>query len=232
MLMQMEKSINLGFWVVDDNTLTIGGLRGPILTSSPRGAPFLGGFNGCHLKQPDNPPRIHLVDQAPVGGRAIGGWRINETRWIAEVSTDPHLLAVLDGNRFHRKHNIPRNGTWDYGNLTYTVDTDPRLLDLLKLAEKNHRRRRVGNSPRIPEVGYDDGAGKIQGVVSGIVFEILVIFRGPMQASTLVIKPRSLKTLQKGLPSTGFGELEFCHFYFSEMPFLPDPPNALLSLLN
>ena len=119
----------------------------------------------------------------PTGAESVAhNWTAgesNETRWIAEVSTDPAFASdfwtvEID---FTDNTTFTDNGTWDYGNLTYTVDTDPNdyWIYWRVRAEQNHRLGEWSetHSYRIPdEIGFDDGSGNNTVVLhQGSVFE-------------------------------------------------------------
>ena len=168
----------------------------------------------------------------------------NETRWIAEVSTDPafaseYWTAEID---FTDNTTFTDNGTWDYGNLTYTVETDPAdyWIYWRVRAEQDHRLGKWSetHSYRIPdEVGYDDGAGNNTVVLyQGSVFENSGDLPGVPDASIDSSNPTrsaNQNPFELGLPSSGSGESRILlTFDLSEMPFpsAMTPTNALLSL--
>ena len=136
-----NNSINLGFWVVDDNTTDDWRFASSDYTidESKRPEVALVWRTGVQWL-PSQATGLHPADGStiwnnsasrPNGAESVAhNWTAgesNETRWIAEVSTDPafaseYWTAEID---FTDNTTFTDNGTWDYGNLTYTVETDP-----------------------------------------------------------------------------------------------------------
>ena len=168
----------------------------------------------------------------------------NETRWIAEISTDKTFTNESLKQLLDLSNSSTFNGTWDYGNLSYTVDDlvahDGWIYWRVR-AEQDHRLGKWSdvNSYRVPKtVGVDDGNGNVtvnlfQGAVfieSGNLPNVPDATIDSNQASTNL---ESDGYLTLGISSTGTGESRILiDFDLSELPFpaAMTPTNALLSL--
>ena len=168
----------------------------------------------------------------------------NETRWVAEVSSDPTFASsdwkveidFTDNNTFN-------NGTWDYANLSYTTDVgaDDSWIYWRVRAEQNHRLGKWSDthSYRIPEeVGYDDGFGNNTVILSqNSVFEETGGLPNVPDATIDSSRPNTNLggngNLDIGISSGGSGESKILlTFDLSELPFpaAMTPTGALLSL--
>ncbi|RAH14923.1 MAG: hypothetical protein CMB20_002300 [Methanobacteriota archaeon] len=168
----------------------------------------------------------------------------NETRWIAEISTDKTFTNESLKQLLDLSNSSTFNGTWDYGNLSYTVDdlvANDGWIYWRVRAEQDHRLGKWSdvNSYRVPKtVGVDDGNGNVtvnlfQGAVfieSGNLPNVPDATIDSNQASTNL---ESDGYLTLGISSTGTGESRILiDFDLSELPFpaAMTPTNALLSL--
>ena len=251
-------AVNLGFWVVDDNTSDDWIFASSDFTTdkSKRPAVSLTWRTGMQWL-PSQPTGLYPADEStlwnhsasrPTGAETVAhNWTAgesNETRWIAEVSGDPNFASnnwtiEID---FTDNTTFTNNGTWDYTNLTYTVDTesDDRWIYWRVRAEQNHRLGKWSetHSYRIPdEIGFDDGAGNNTVVLhQGSVFENTGDLPGVPDASIDSSNPNraaSQNPFELGVPSSGSGESRIIlTFDLSEMPFpsAMTPTSALLSL--
>ncbi len=251
-------SINLGFWVVDDNTTDDWRFASSDYTSDESKRPEVSLVWRTGVQWlPSQATGLHPADGStiwnnsasrPTGAETVAhNWTAgesNETRWIAEVSTDPAFASddwtvEID---FTDNTTFTDNGIWDYGNLTYVVDTDPDdyWIYWRVRAEQNHRLGKWSDvhSYRVPdEVGFDDGAGNNTVVLyQGSVFEYSGDLPGVPDASIDSSNPTrsaNQNPFELGLPSSGSGESRILlTFDLSEMPFpsAMTPTNALLSL--
>ena len=102
----------------------------------------------------------------------------NETRWIAQVSPDPTFTDQNETLNIDFSDNSTFNGTWDYANLSYTVDSLEHCDCWIYWRIRADQDHRLGtwsetHSYRVPDdVGYDDGAGNnTVTLYQGSVFE-------------------------------------------------------------
>ena len=252
-------SVNLGFWVVDDNTSDDWRFASSDYTNNEDNRPkvSLNWRTGVQWL-PSQATGLHPADEStlwnnsasrPTGAESVAhNWTAgesNETRWIAEVSTDPAFASdfwtvEID---FTDNTTFTDNGTWDYGNLTYTVDTDPNdyWIYWRVRAEQNHRLGEWSetHSYRIPdEVGFDDGSGNNTVILhQGSVFENTPDLPGVPDATIDSNRANSALgingQLDLGISEGGSGESRIIlTFDLSELPFptAMTPTSVLLSL--
>ena len=253
-------AVNLGFWVVDDDTSDDWRFASSDYTSdeSKRPEVFFTWRTGMQwlpskatgLYPADGSTLWNLSASRPTGAETTThNWTAgesNETRWIAEVSSDSTFASsdwtieidFTDNTTFSAN-----NGIWDYGNLSYTVDSeaDDSWIYWRVRAEQNHRLGKWSDthSYRIPEeVGYDDGFGNNTVILSqDSVFEetgsLPNVPDATIDSSRANANLGNNGDLDLGISSGGSGESKILlTFDLSELPFpaAMTPTGALLSL--
>jgi len=249
--------VSLAFWVIDDtrdewhfassNYLLDESLRPELTLTWRTGTQWLPSpANNLHPSDGstiwnESASRPKGADDNTMNWTAVES---NETRWIMEVSMDDAFTDENETWSYDLSDNSTFNGTWDYSNLSYTIedhDSGDHWVYWRIRAEQDHRLGKWSpvHSYRVPgEIGSDDGAGNhTVTLFDGSVFEETDSLPGVPDATIDSNRPNSALgdngQLDLGISASGSGESNIIlTFDLSEMPFptAMTPTSALLSL--